>query len=269
MRRQGGWAHERPAPAPDRPCRRFSTASASPTLVLTVLVAGVAGLARGFSGFGAALIFMPAASALVTPAVAAPVLLLADGILSLGFLPRAWMLARRKDVALMAAGAVIGVPLGTLVLNHADPLPLRWVIAGARLLHAAAAGLGLALPRHAAAGGDGAGRRLAGLFGGLAQMTRAARRRLLAVGQGDAWHHARQHHPVLRRDHALHLRELSRRRASSRRRACGSQRSWRPPMRWASSRARAPSPGQPGSLPPPVLRADRRSRWSPACRVWR
>ena len=47
------------------------------TLVLTVLLAGVAGLARGFSGFGAALIFMPAGSALVTPAVAAPVLLLA------------------------------------------------------------------------------------------------------------------------------------------------------------------------------------------------
>ncbi len=98
-------------------------------LALTVLVAGVAGLARGFSGFGAALIFMPAASALVTPALAAPVLLLADGILSLGFLPRAWMKARRKDVGLMAMGAFIGVPLGTLVLNHADPLPLRWAIA--------------------------------------------------------------------------------------------------------------------------------------------
>ena len=99
------------------------------TLILTVLVAGVAGLARGFSGFGAALIFMPAASALVTPALAAPVLLVADGVLSLGFLPRAFLMARRKDVGLMAAGAILGVPLGTLILNPADPLPLRWAIA--------------------------------------------------------------------------------------------------------------------------------------------
>lgn len=98
------------------------------TLFLTVLVAGVAGLARGFSGFGGALIFMPAASALVTPAIAAPVLLLADGVLTLSFLPRAWVMARRGDVGLMAAGALLGVPLGTFILNHADPLPLRWAI---------------------------------------------------------------------------------------------------------------------------------------------
>ena len=44
-----------------------------------------------------------------------PVLLVADGVLSLGFLPRAWVLARRRDVALMASGAVIGVPLGVRV----------------------------------------------------------------------------------------------------------------------------------------------------------
>jgi hypothetical protein len=141
------------------------------TLALTVLVAGVAGLARGFSGFGAALIFMPAGSALVGPAVAAPVLLVADGVLSLGFLPRAWLLARRRDVALMAVGAVIGVPLGAYILRHADPLLLRWVIAGL-----ASSMLVLLLsgwryhgtPRPPVTALVGA---IAGLFGGLAQMT--------------------------------------------------------------------------------------------------
>jgi uncharacterized protein len=141
------------------------------TLVLTVLVAGVAGLGRGFSGFGAALIFMPAGSALVTPAVAAPVLLLADGILSLGFLPRAWVLARRKDVALMAAGAAAGVPLGTLVLNHADPLALRWVIAGlafSMLLLLASGWRYHGAPRPGVTTLVGC---LSGLFGGLAQLS--------------------------------------------------------------------------------------------------
>jgi uncharacterized membrane protein YfcA len=141
------------------------------TLVLTVLLAGVAGLARGFSGFGAALIFMPAGSALVTPAVAAPVLLLADGILSLGFLPRAWVLARRKDVALMAAGAAAGVPLGTLVLNHADPLALRWMIAAlalAMLLLLASGWRYHGAPRPGVTTLVGG---LSGLFGGLAQLS--------------------------------------------------------------------------------------------------
>lgn len=141
------------------------------TLVLTVLVAGVAGLGRGFSGFGAALIFMPAGSALVTPAVAAPVLLLADGILSMGFLPRAWVLARRKDVALMAAGAAAGVPLGTLVLNHADPLALRWVIAGlafSMLLLLASGWRYHGAPRPGVTTLVGC---LSGLFGGLAQLS--------------------------------------------------------------------------------------------------
>jgi uncharacterized membrane protein YfcA len=141
------------------------------TLVLTVLVAGVAGLGRGFSGFGAALIFMPAGSALVTPTVAAPVLLLADGILSMGFLPRAWVLARRKDVALMAAGAAAGVPLGTLVLNHADPLALRWVIAGlafSMLLLLASGWRYHGAPRPGVTTLVGC---LSGLFGGLAQLS--------------------------------------------------------------------------------------------------
>lgn len=139
-------------------------------LVLTVLVAGVAGLARGFSGFGGALIFMPAASALVGPALAAPALLLADGVLSLGFLPRAWAQARRRDVALMATGALLGIPLGTLILNHADPLALRWIIAGlaaAMLLLLVSGWRYHRTPRKPATVLVGG---ISGLFGGLAQL---------------------------------------------------------------------------------------------------
>lgn len=143
----------------------------SPTLVLLVLVAGVAGLARGFSGFGAALIFMPAASALVTPAVAAPVLLLVDNVLAAAFLPRAWFAASRREVAVMAGGALAGVPLGTLVLNYADPLTLRWIIAviAASMLALLVSGWRYAgTPRSGVTMGVGA---ISGLFGGLAQLS--------------------------------------------------------------------------------------------------
>jgi hypothetical protein len=143
----------------------------SQTAILVALIAGVAGLARGFSGFGAALIFMPAASALVTPAVAAPVLLVMDGVLSAGFLPRAWRLAAKSAVAVMALGAVIGVPLGTYVLRRADPLPLRWAIAAAAVLMLALLMSGWRYhgkPHAAITAAVGA---LSGLFGGLAQLS--------------------------------------------------------------------------------------------------
>ena len=88
----------------------------------------VAGLARGFSGFGAALIFMPLASAVIGPQSAAPLLLIIDAVTAIGLIPDAWRRSDRRDVGMMAVGAAIGVPLGTAVLTMIDPLAVRWII---------------------------------------------------------------------------------------------------------------------------------------------
>ncbi|MEZ5830805.1 MAG: sulfite exporter TauE/SafE family protein [Dongiaceae bacterium] len=98
--------------------------------VLYVVIAGfLASLARGFSGFGGALIFMPLASAAVGPQVGAPILLLVDGVMQFGLFRNAWRQARRREVAIMGLGALVGIPLGTLLLKHLDPTNLRWGIA--------------------------------------------------------------------------------------------------------------------------------------------
>lgn len=97
-------------------------------LVGLALSALVAGLARGFSGFGAGLIFMPLASSALGPRVAAPVLLVIDLVMSLPMLVRAWRGFDRRDVGLMTLGSLIGVPLGGLVLARADPVLMRWGI---------------------------------------------------------------------------------------------------------------------------------------------
>jgi uncharacterized membrane protein YfcA len=99
------------------------------SLAFLLVSALVAGLARGFSGFGGALIFVPLASTVVGPQMAAPLLLLIDGVGALGLVPRAWRGADKRDVATMAAGAMLGVPLGTWLLTHSDPVALRWGIA--------------------------------------------------------------------------------------------------------------------------------------------
>lgn len=92
-----------------------------------IAVAAIAGgLSRGFSGFGAALVFVPLASAAVGPRAAVPVLALLETVSCLVFLPGAWRHAARREVSVMAAGAIGAVPLGALILAYTDPVPLRW-----------------------------------------------------------------------------------------------------------------------------------------------
>ena len=105
-----------------------------PTVAFLVGVAFIAGLARGFSGFGSALIFIPLASAAVGPPLASAVLLAIDGLGAAPMLPAAWRLSDRRAVFTMSAGAVAAVPLGTMALTWIDPSTLRWVICTTILL---------------------------------------------------------------------------------------------------------------------------------------
>jgi uncharacterized membrane protein YfcA len=99
------------------------------TLAGLALFALVAGLARGFSGFGAALIFMPLASALVGPRMAAPMLMIIDAVTSLGLVPRALSASDKPEVGVMTLGTIVGVPLGAAALTRTDPVLIRWIIA--------------------------------------------------------------------------------------------------------------------------------------------
>ena len=101
------------------------------------LIAFVSGTARGFSGFGSALIFMPLASSMASPRLVAALLLVIDFIAAAPLLPNAWRQADRKATAVMVAGAFVGVPIGTYCLSRFDPVTTRWIIScfvGALLL---------------------------------------------------------------------------------------------------------------------------------------
>nr|WP_316652907.1 sulfite exporter TauE/SafE family protein [uncultured Gellertiella sp.] len=98
------------------------------SLAFLLAAALIGGMARGFSGFGGALIFMPLASVVIEPKLAAAVLLVADGFTALTLIPGALRTARSRDAFIMASGALIGVPLGTAILAHVAPVMLRWGI---------------------------------------------------------------------------------------------------------------------------------------------
>jgi len=91
-------------------------------------IAFVSGTARGFSGFGSALIFMPLASSMATPRLVAALLLIVDFIAATPLIPNAWKHADRKATAIIVAGALIGVPIGTYFLSRLDPVTTRWII---------------------------------------------------------------------------------------------------------------------------------------------
>jgi uncharacterized membrane protein YfcA len=91
-------------------------------------IAFVSGLARGFSGFGSALIFMPLASSIAAPRLVAALLLIIDFIAAAPLIPNAWKQADRKATAIMVLGALVGVPIGTYFLSRLEPVTTRWII---------------------------------------------------------------------------------------------------------------------------------------------
>ena len=98
------------------------------TALMIGVIAVVSGTARGFSGFGSALIFMPLASSIAAPRLVAALLLIIDFIAAMPPIPNGWRNADRKAVAIMALGALVGTPLGTYALTQLDPVTTRWII---------------------------------------------------------------------------------------------------------------------------------------------
>jgi uncharacterized membrane protein YfcA len=96
--------------------------------VAICVIAFVSATARGFSGFGSALIFMPLASSLAAPRLVAALLLIIDFVAAAPLIPNAWKHADRKATAVMVAGAFVGVPVGTYFLSRLDPVTTRWII---------------------------------------------------------------------------------------------------------------------------------------------
>src|SRR5258708_32798475 len=96
--------------------------NASGALLLLAISAFVAALARGFSGFGSALIFVPLASTAIGPQAAAPLLLIIDGVAAAGLIPNAWRHADRRDVGTMSIGALAGIDRKSTRLNSSHQI---------------------------------------------------------------------------------------------------------------------------------------------------
>ncbi|RDC71085.1 sulfite exporter TauE/SafE family protein [Rhodovulum sp. 12E13] len=125
-----------------------------------------AGIVRGFTGFGTALVFMPVAGALIDPPLAVLTLVVTGMAVWPVLLPPAWGKAARGEVAVMGAAALFGVPMGVALLAALPVETLRWVVAVAAALTLAALVSGWRYTRRVGRGGLAAVGASAGLLGG-------------------------------------------------------------------------------------------------------
>lgn len=99
-----------------------------PQLTLLLIAATVAGLVRGFSGFGTAMIYMPIAGQVLPPLWAIVTMVVMDVFGPLPNLPRAWRDGAPRDVARIALGMAVTVPLGLYALTLINPEGFRYAI---------------------------------------------------------------------------------------------------------------------------------------------
>ncbi|MFO1081197.1 MAG: sulfite exporter TauE/SafE family protein [Reyranellaceae bacterium] len=100
----------------------------SPAFLVCTLTACIAGMVRGFAGFGAAMMMTPVFSALYGPAVGVVLCLLLEIVVALPVVPGVLALVDWRRIGLLLLGAATAVPVGTLVLTVAEPAAMRWAI---------------------------------------------------------------------------------------------------------------------------------------------
>jgi len=94
-----------------------------------VAIAAVAGVVRGITGFGGAMVMAPPLALLLGPSLAVPVVLLLESIAATPMLVHTRRQVRWRVVGPILAAACLAAPLGSYVLVVAEPHLLRRAIA--------------------------------------------------------------------------------------------------------------------------------------------
>jgi uncharacterized membrane protein YfcA len=120
-----------------------------------LLVAGIvaaAGIMRGITGFGGAMLMTPPLGILLGPASAVAISLSLEAVAALVMVPAVYKDLPIKQVTLLIVPACIAIPFGTKVLIGLDPTLARQIIAGVVVLSSLAMLLGVRYTRETAGG---------------------------------------------------------------------------------------------------------------------
>lgn len=98
------------------------------SLWLLVLGAALAGIVRGFTGFGTAMVFVPFAAQVLPPVWVIVTVIALDILGPAPAIPRALRDGRPRDVLRLGAGAAVGIPIGIFLLTRLDTEVFRYAV---------------------------------------------------------------------------------------------------------------------------------------------
>lgn len=105
-----------------------------PGLIYLVLAVSLAGLVRGFAGFGSALVYIPVASQVLEPVWVLITIVTFDFFGPLPLLRRSIREGNPKEIGLLLLGALVALPLGLFLLTRLDPALFRGFVSGFSLI---------------------------------------------------------------------------------------------------------------------------------------
>ena len=103
-------------------------------IILSMLSIAIGGFLRGFLGFGAALVIVPALSIVLPPVTAIAVLVIIEIPTILYLVPTNFRDASRATLVPIMIGLIIAVPIGTALLVAIDPSRMKLAISVVLLL---------------------------------------------------------------------------------------------------------------------------------------
>lgn len=93
-----------------------------------ILGAILAGIVRGFTGFGTAMVYLPFAGAVLSPVGALLSLVCMDIFGPLPLVPNALRKGHPRDIALMGIGLILTLPIGVFILGQMEGTMYRYVV---------------------------------------------------------------------------------------------------------------------------------------------
>jgi uncharacterized membrane protein YfcA len=157
---------------PDLPdLATFAAVFADRRFIAAVAVAALAGVVRGFSGFGSALIYVPLVAAIYDPRLATVCYILMDYPCTVPIALRAVPQCRWREIVPAIVAAAVAVPIGTQVQLASDPVLLRWAMAGLVLVFLVLIATGWRYRGKAGAPAAAVAGFASGIAGGAAQMS--------------------------------------------------------------------------------------------------
>jgi len=99
---------------------------ADPRVLVLAFAALLAGLVRGFTGFGAGMVFIPVATAVYDPVMAVTLLFIIDAVTTTPMLLPHFRACTWREVLPLALGGTLAFPLGLTFMLSVDPAIVRW-----------------------------------------------------------------------------------------------------------------------------------------------